>query len=368
MVSLNVARMGKAPKRKRAVLVPKDYQYSGERAIYIQAMGGVWALFLILAGLVAWQAFAPDTGQALAGRHQAWIILLLYPALTVMGLNYLAARPRKQQLKRLGSKAKVMRTNHPEVYKVISESSKLLCMKEPAAYVIDDDVPYLYSVPGRTSAVIVSSKCLEVLSSQELAAAVSHELGHIKTGHVSVDLAITAIRGSNPLIQIVALPVTLMSFLMRGWLSLIDYTADRCSLLVTKRLQVCTAAMVKLAAAGTDVTQLATRDRRRQERRKRSRDEPATDRELAADEAEKVLAEISPEELDEYLAGGAEITDDPIQVERAFKISRFIEQQRNLRSRIRNLGEWLDTEQAENCLLKMEQIRAQLSGTQSAAG
>ena len=48
--------MGRAPKRKRAVLVPKDYQFAGEKVVYLQAMGGVWALFLILAGLVAWQA------------------------------------------------------------------------------------------------------------------------------------------------------------------------------------------------------------------------------------------------------------------------------------------------------------------------
>lgn len=367
-MSPNVARMGRAPKRKRAVLVPKDYQFPGEKVIYLQAMGGVWALFLILAGLVAWQAFAPDTGQTLHGRHQAWIILLLYPALTVMGLNYISARPRKQQLKQLGSKAKVMRTNHPEVHKLVSEASKFLCMKEPAAYVINDEVPYLYSVPGRPPSIIVSSKCIEVLSAEELSAAVSHELGHIKTGHLSVDLAITAIRGANPLWQVVALPVTLMSFLMRGWLDVIDCTADRCSLLVTKRLQVCTAAMVKLAAAGIDVTKLTRREREEAGRKQRRRDEPATDREMAADEAEKVLAEISPEELDAYLAGGAEITDDPIQVERAFKISRFIEQQRNLRNRIRSLGEFIDTEQGEKCLIKMEEVRAQLAGPQSAAG
>jgi Zn-dependent protease with chaperone function len=364
-----VARMGRAPKRKRLVLVPKDYQYPGEKLIYLQAMGGVWALFLILAGLVAWQAFAPDEGQVLHGRHQAWIILLLYPALTVMGLNYLSARPRRRQLKQLGSKAKVMRTNHPEVYEVLSQSSRLLCMKEPAAYVISDQVPYLYSVPGRPPSIIVSSKCLEVLTREELTAAVSHELGHIKSGHVSVDLAIAAIRGANPLVQIVALPVTLMSFLMRGWLDVIDYTADRCALLVTKRLQVCTATMVKLAAAGTRVTEASRRDTREDSRRRRRGEEPTTDREMAADEAERVLAEISPEELDAYLAGGTEITDDPIQVERAFKISRFIEEHRNLRQRVRNLGEWIDTDQGEKCLVKMEQIRAQISGTpQSAAG
>lgn len=368
MVSASVARMGKASKRKRAVLIPKDYQFPGEKMTYVQAMGGVWALFLILAGLVAWQAFAPDTGQALHGRHQAWVILLLYPALTVMGLNYLSARPRKAQLKKLGSKAKVMRTNHPELHKLLSEAAKLLCMKEPAAYVIQDEAPYLYSVPGRPPSIIVSSKSIEVLTPAELSAALAHELGHIKTGHVSVDLAITAIRGANPLLQIIALPVTLMSFLMRGWLDVIDYTADRCSLLVTKRLQVCTAEMVKLAAAGVHVTQLTHRDRKRADRQRRPRDDPVTDREMAADEAEKVLAEISPDELDAYLAGGAEITDDPIQVERAFKISRFIEQQRNLRSRIRNLGEFIDTDQGEQCLVKMEEVRAQLAGTQSAAG
>jgi len=239
---------------------------------------------------------------------------------------------------------------------------------EPEAYVIEDDVPYLYTVPGKKASIIVSSKCLDVLRPEEFAAALGHEMGHIKTGHVQVDLAITAVRSQNPLLQIVFLPVLLMATLMRGWQDIIDYTADRCSFLAVGRTQTCTAAMVKLAAAGTAVTQVGKRDRRKDEKKRGRRGEPVTDREASAEDSEKVLAEISPEDLDAYLAGGSEMTEDPVQVERAFKISRFIQQQRNLSDRVRHLGEFADSDEGDAALEKMQQVKAQLAGTQSASG
>jgi len=359
-VSRSVARIGKVPKRKKTVtaLVPKDYQYPGEKVVFLQAMGGIWALFLILAGILLWSTF--NGRSVLYHRHQAWIIMLLYPAITVLALNYFSARPRKAELKKAGPRARVSPSNEPQLHKLMKDASTLLCMKQPELYVIQDEVPFLYAVPGRQGSIIMSNKCIEVLRPEELAAAIAKQLGHLKSGHVTADLAITAIRRANPLLQVLFLPATLMSILMRGWQDMIDYTADRCSLLVTRRLQTCTASMVKLAAVGVTITKVGAKDKKRQEKRKQRAGEPVTDREMAADEAEKVLAEVAPEELDAYLAGGGELTDDPIQVERAFKISRFIEQQRNLKDRIRNLGEWGETDQCEAALAKVDEIRGTL--------
>ncbi|MGQ9732023.1 MAG: M48 family metalloprotease [Candidatus Zipacnadales bacterium] len=357
-----MARKGKPTKTKKVTLLVKDYQYPGERIAFLQAMWGIRLLFLILAAICAWQAFAPDTGQFLKNKHQVWIILLLYPELMIHGLNYLSARPRKMQLKKAGARAKVSPTNRPELHKLVRDASTLLCMKKPELYVLEDEVPYLYAVPGGAGSVLVSNQVLTVLQPEELAAAIAKQLGHLKSGHVAADLAITYIRNSNPLLKLVALPVTLMSFLMRGWQDMIDYTADRCSLLITRRLQSCTASMVKLAAAAVRVTQISERDKRKAEKRKQSRlDEAKTDRELAAEEAERTLAEISPEELDAYLAGRGELTDDAVQVERAFKISRFIEQQRNLKDRIRRLSEWAETEMCEEALAKVDAIRREMT-------
>lgn len=355
-----MARIGKAGKRKQTILQVKDYQYPGEKMIYLQAMGGIWAIFLILAALTAWQAFKPDVGQFLHGKHQVWIILLLYPAITIAGLNYVSARPRKIQLKKAGLRAKVTATNHPQLYKLVKDASTLLCMRQPDLYLIEEEVPYLYAVPGRPGAIIMSNKCLEVLQPEELAAAVSKQLGHLKSGHVSADLAITAVRQANPLLQVIFLPATLMSILLRGWQDVIDYTADRCSLLVTRRLQTCTASMVKLAAAAAAVTKVGVRDRKREAKKRRRLGEAITDREMAAAEADNLLTQIDPQELDAYLAGASEITDDAAQVERAFKISSFIEKQRNLKERIRYLGEWAETEECEAALRKVDEIRATL--------
>jgi Zn-dependent protease with chaperone function len=360
VVTANVARIGKTQKRKATVLELKDFQYPGERMGYLQALGGIWALFLILAGITAYEAFKPNVGQFLAGKHQVWIILLLYPAITTVALNYLSARPRKMELKKAGLRAKVAPTNQPQLHKLVKDASTLLCMKQPEFYLIDDDAPFLYAVPGKAGAVIMSNRCIEVLRPEELAAAVSKQLGHLKAGHVAVDLAITAVRSLNPLLQVIFLPATLMSLLMRNWQDTIEYTADRCSLLVTRRLQTCTAAMVKLAAAGAGITKDTTRQKRRGGKPDKQRSISAMTETEAADEAERALASINPDELDAYLAGGGELTDDPVQVERAFNISRFIEQQRNLKDRIRNLGEWAETDPCDAAVAKVDEIRAQL--------
>ncbi|MBM3500311.1 MAG: hypothetical protein FJX74_16765 [Armatimonadetes bacterium] len=363
VVTANVARIGKTPKRKKTVLEVRDYQYPGEKLGFLYAIGGIWAVFLILGGVTAYEAFKPNVGQFLYGKHQVWIILLLYPALTTVGLNYLSARPRRMELKRAGLRAKVAPTNQPQLHKLMKDASLLLCMKQPDLFLIDDDAPFLYAVPGKAGSIIMSNRCIEVLRPEELAAALAKQLGHLKSGHVAVDLAITAVRSLNPLLQIVFLPATLMSFLMRGWQDTIDYTTDRCSLLVTRRLQTCTAAMVKLAAAAVGMTKDTTRQKRRGAPKKKERSVGAMADVEAAEEADHALASINPDELDAYLAGGGELTDDPVQVERAFNISRFIEQQRNLKNRIRNLGEWADSDQCDAAVEKVDEIRAQLKSS-----
>ncbi|MBM3475389.1 MAG: hypothetical protein FJX75_19165 [Armatimonadetes bacterium] len=363
-----MARIGKTPKRKKTVLETKDYQYPGERMTYLQAMGGIWVFFLILAGYFAHSTFINGRSSMFyKSSHVGYeliVIAILYPVLTIVGLNYMSSRPRKMELKRAGPRARVSPSNQPQLHKLVKDASALLCMKQPELYLIADEVPFLYAVPGRQGSIIMSNKCIEVLHPEELAAAVSKQLGHLKTGHVSADLAITAIRSLHPLLQIVFLPAMLMSLLMRGWQDTIDYTGDRCSLLVTRRLQTCTSAMVKLAAATASVTQVGgKRDRRRAEKKKARVGDAMTDREVAAEEAGGALAKIGPDELDAYLAGGGELGEDPVQVERAFNISRFIDQQRNLKDRIRNLGEWADTEVCEEALTKVDEIRATLKST-----
>ncbi len=362
-----MARIGRPAKKKKVTLEAKDYQYPGEKLAFWQGMAGVWLIFLIAAGITAYMS--TNVRSPLYRLWQVPVVLLLYPLVTIILLNHIAATPGRKHLKQLGAKAKVMRTNRGELYKLVADEAALLCLKqEPEAYVIEDDAPYLFSVPGKRPSIIISGKCLEVLGPQELGAAIAHEMGHIKTGHVQVDLAITSLKSQNPLLQIVFLPVTIMAFLMRGWQDLIDYTADRCSLLVAGRTQTCTATMVKLAAAGAAVTQVSERERRKAALRKARRSEAMTDREAAAGDAERGLAKIQPEDLDAYLAGGGEITQDPVQVERALNISRFIQEQRNLSDRIRNLGEFLDSDEGEVALAKMQQIRGQLAGAQSASG
>lgn len=313
------------PQKHRSTLRLSDYQYAGENKQYWQSVG-------IITGVLVWIA-----AMGLWFTHQTWTYqwgyLAAWPVASVLIVNFLAARPRRQQLKDVGRQARVMSNNHPQLHRLLTEQSRILTLRTPPAmYVIADQVPYMYSLPGGAGTVIVTRPLLDVLSDGEFATLLAHELGHIKSHHLHLELAMIYVENLNPLMQFVFAPVAVWVRLMGAWRDVIDYTADRVSLLLTQNPLGLMRAIVKSSAA--------------------------------ADEQ----ADLTQEEIEAYLDSGADLETDPAQIERYFKISQFAKDQPNLRERLQEIKEFSASDQARTALERLARIRQELSAPHSAAG
>ena len=217
-----------------------------------------------------------------------------------------------------------MSKTYPRLKQMLAEQSKLLGIPEPEMWVVEDDAPYMYSMPGKSGAIVASKPILDALKDEEAGAMMARQMGHLKSHHVRMDLAITYIRHANLIWKILLFPVLIFALFLRGWSELTQFTADRVGLLIAGRPAVVNAALVKSAVA---------RDKQ---------------------------AEIESEELEAYLEARGDISTDSEQMERHFKIGQFLTTQKGLRERIEQLGEYPKTTQGAAGMEKMTEMRSRL--------
>ena len=314
-----MARRAQAPKTKKKIvrIEAADFQYPKERTAYLQAYGGMCAVFVGLAFMMLDFMRQPDHVTI---RWQ-WGYLALYPFGAILFVNWISAKKRRDQIKKAGTRAKVMGNNFPELFKLLSDSCRTLGMSDlPDMYVLEDSMPYLYSLPGRKATILLSTAMRSKLGDSELAALIAHELGHIKCKHLRLELAITWLKSANAMWKIILLPITIMTALLRGWMDLIDFTADRAAVIVTGNPALLNAALLKLAIANDP------------------------------------QSEITAKEVDEYLGsgGGMENSKEMVQY---FRVGQFIGTQPNLRERIEQIANFPTTDQAKTLIEKMRDMR-----------
>lgn len=313
-----MARKAKGKRKKAEVgLTAKDYRYPGESGVYWTGVGGVFILFVwIVIMFVAFQ-------RTKSGLPQwQWVYLVLWPIGSVFLANFLSAKPRKAQLKRAGHQARVMSSNHPELFNLLQQQSQLFGLtRAPSLYVVDDDAAYIFTIPGRPSSILASKPLMDAMGLEEFAALLAREIGSISARNVRLGQAIMWLKTSNPLLKVLLLPVFLMSVFMRGWGDLTDFTADRAAVLLTGNESVVNLALVKLVMA------------------------------------QDTQADVSQEDLEAYLQGASDISTDSAQLERHFKIGRFIEDQPNLRERIEQLREYRNSAQGKAAFERLAQVR-----------
>ena len=261
-------------------------------------------------------------------RWDLVIETLAWPAVSVLICNILSVRPRLREFKQRDAQSRVMSTNHPEWYKILQEFQRLCGMKKPPEmYILPEQRPFIFTMPAKGGTIVVSRGLMDKLKPAENVALVAHEVGHIVARHTRMEMAIIFIRGANPVWKLILLPVTLMSILMRGWVDAIDYTADRCAYLLTGgQARLVNAAIVKHALAMTPD------------------------------------ANVTMEELDEFLTRPGDVEQDQKLLEQQIRISRFIAEVPNLRDRIEALGEFAKSEQAQQLLERLSQLRTGATG------
>jgi Zn-dependent protease with chaperone function len=250
------------------------------------------------------------------------VVIIAYPVLAFFVGNLLAARPRAQQIKKAGRQAKVMGNNYPEIHRVLVRQAGLIGLpRTPDMYLVPDDMPLIYSLPGGPGTIIASTALLQAVNTDEFHVLLAHEIAHIRSQHVRVEAAMVFIRNANIALKIALFPVLLMTLFARAWCDLIEFTADRGALLITLRPAMVNSALVKLS--------------------------------VAADPN----AGITRDELQAFLDSAGDIQTDAAQLERHFKVGKFISTQPGLRERIEQLTEFPRSEQGAAAIAKMAEIQ-----------
>lgn len=326
-----VSRRKLKRKKPEVELTVEDYRVPGEKRIYWEGVGGLFGLFAIAAYNIQWfmvgiplhQNIQPDA--PLYGKWWIPLIVLFLPLVTWLIANFIALRRRNMRLKEEGLHARVLNKNYPRLKAILAEQSKLLAMDEPEMYVLDEDTPYMYSLPGKTGKIVTTAAMLKALNDDEIALMIAREMGHIKAHHPRMMIVAGYMLRANPIIKFLLFPITAMALFLRGWMDLAEATADRMALLMSGRPAMVNAALVKLAVA--------------------------VDKE----------AEISKEELEAYLDAGSDLATDAGQIERHFKMGEFLSKHPALKERIEEIREYLKTQEGQNAMQKMVEAKQKLA-------
>lgn len=308
----------KQEKKQSGGIKACDFQFPGEKTSYWTGVATVSILFI-------WFAIMAYFGlKSQAGPQKFYIPMYVigWPIAAVLLGNWLAAKPRMEQIKKAGRQSRVMSNNFSDLYRVLVRQANLLGMKTPPdMYLVNDLHPVLYSLASGRGTIIASTSLKEAVTAEEFEALLAHEIAHISCKHTRLELAQTFVQHSNVGIKLLLFPILMTTVFARAWGDLIEFTADRGALLVTLRPSIVNSAIVKFA--------------------------------VVADPN----AGISREELGAYLTGAGDMTTDSVQMERQFKVGQFMNSQPGLRERIEQLTEFVNEEQGKNALAKMAEVQ-----------
>lgn len=308
----------KQEKKQGSGIKACDFQFPGEKSSYWTGIAVVSALFLGFGAM----AFFGLKGQEGPQKYYIPLYVVAWPIAAVLLGNWLAAKPRVAQMKSAGRQSRVMSNNFSDMYQVLVKQTNLLGLKTPPdMYLVNDDHPVMYSLPGGRGTIIASTSLQEAMNAEEFEALLAHEIAHIACKHVRMDLAQTFVQHTNIGLKLVLFPILMMGLFARAWGDLIEFSADRGSLLVTLKPSVVNSAIVKFA--------------------------------VAADPN----SAISRDELQAYLDGAGDITTDAVQMERQFKVGQFMSSQPGLRERIEQLTDFVNEKQGKEALAKMAEVQ-----------
>ena len=278
-----------------------DLRFPGENTHYwLVVMALIWGCIILAAlgwyssGKVYWQ----------------WVYLGLWPIGSLLLVNFMADKPRRKQLKEIGPQCQVRANSNAALHRKLLEVCQCLEVRTPPkACLLEEEAAYIYSMPGGSGTIILTSGLASQLRPEELGVVLAREIAHLKFGHLRLQRAIGYIRTTSNTIGLLFGPVWLWAMMMGEWLDLTEFTADRAALAVSGDPRLVDATIAKTAAA---------------------RDPQSG---------------ITPAEIEEYISMPPQDSLDSAELEQRFKLDRFINEEPALKERIAQVVEYYQSEE-----------------------
>ncbi|MEL6583246.1 MAG: zinc metalloprotease HtpX [Pseudomonadota bacterium] len=143
--------------------------------------------------LAALTAFFMVVGYLIAGGIGSFLALIV-----AMGLNAYAWWNSDKMALRMHNARAVTRQSHPDLYQMLDEQTARAGLPMPAVYVIDEDQPNAFAT-GRdpsNAAVAATTGLLRMLSKEEVAGVMAHELAHIQNRDTLIMTVAATIAGA----------------------------------------------------------------------------------------------------------------------------------------------------------------------------
>jgi Zn-dependent protease with chaperone function len=181
-------------------------------------------------------------------------VLRLLPGMEFIARSVMS--PATEQilyLENISSSIKAGPDQLPSLHKSLVHAATVLGMEVPDLYVRQNPVPnaYTLAISGKQPFIVVHTALLDLLTPEEIQAALAHELGHLKCEHgVWLTAANVLALGTVSLLPWVNRAV---EEALTRWLRAAELTCDRAALLVAQDPRVVASALMKLAGGSAQL-------------------------------------------------------------------------------------------------------------------
>jgi len=141
-----------------------------------------------------------------------------------------------------------------KVYKLFKEAADTLDMHEPDLFLASNPYVNAFTFGAERPFIVIQSGLVDLLDEEELMAVLSHELGHVKAGHVLYrSIAYFLAHIAARLLGLGGLASMGLAVALYDWSRKSELTADRAELLVVQDVEICLRLHMKLAGGSRSV-------------------------------------------------------------------------------------------------------------------
>lgn len=159
----------------------------------------------------------------------SWVTLVV----AILGIVYI----KLQQAQLIGNALEISELQMPEIYKIFYEHQKKLGLKNVRLFITQDPNPNGFTIGYPRASIILTSSLVDGLNLDELGFVIGHELGHVKAGHNFILTFISPLGSNNPI----------ATYLFSFWQRKAEYTCDKCSLILNKKIEPAVDTLMKLS-------------------------------------------------------------------------------------------------------------------------